>query len=209
MKVILLSEIFRRVFRVSACFLTIFFATIDMVNLKFLQPHRHSYSQKLPIFTQLSKTMFFVTKICKYDFNGMFPSTKHQKSAKLAPHLMVKSRYAKLALEKEGWCLRNLEEKQNIWQLEDCSLWSALSDLTDGWLRKAHPQRKYLSNICTNLSQIDLLHIAQLFRIFWQYWQFLQKIIGQKLRILKSQILRQEMSAVFHLVYSFKYNRVL
>ena len=60
-----------------------------------------------------------------------------------------------------------------------------------------------------DLSWNTNLYIYNLSEFFWQYWQFLQKIIGQKLRILKSQILRQEMSAVFHLVYSFKYNRVL
>ena len=73
--------------------------------------------------------------------------------------------------------------KQNICQMEgfeDCSLWSARSHLMDGWLRKAHllSNCKYLSNICTNLSQIDVLHIAQHYQnsfkifenFFKRYW---------------------------------------
>ena len=61
--------------------------------------------------------------------------------------------------------------------LEDSSLWSAPSHFTDGWFWKAHPLSncKYLSNICTNLSKIDVLHIAQLIGSFF-FFRFLERL---------------------------------
>ena len=48
----LLLESFQSAFgeQKSSCFLTIFFATIDMVNLKCLQHHKHNYSQNYPFY---------------------------------------------------------------------------------------------------------------------------------------------------------------
>ena len=59
----LLSECFQSAFgeQKSACLLIIFFATIDMVNLKFLQHQKHNYT-KTTHFYVIVKTMFLSPK---------------------------------------------------------------------------------------------------------------------------------------------------